>query len=269
MAVCFAAAATCLAVGPRQAMRASLEEWRTLRLSSSARSCSPTPQRSRPFRLVGRGDPIRGYAFLQRAHLQGLQTARRTRRLKPESRVVSLREMTQATASIDGVEARGGGVPPSGGPPSPRLRVLVVYEEGRAGRAAILEAAELAASGAELTVVTLAPQAKPLKCCEGGGAGPYNCAVRDAAAEELRQARALLGSLAKRASFTTLVGTPEPPLAEWSAGQSLDAIILPGHRLERRGGRLARDLRRATRADVRVVRQPRLAPHHARGPGAT
>jgi hypothetical protein len=181
-------------------------------------------------------------------------TGRCTRRLKPESGVVSLREMTQATASIDGVEPRSGGAQPSVGPQSPRLRVLVVYEEGRAGLAAIREAAELAASGAELTVVTLAPQARPLKCCEGGGAGPYNCAVRDAAAEELLQARAFLGSLAIRTSFTTLVGTPEPPLTAWSAGQSFDSIILPGHRLERRGGRRARDLRRATRADVRVVR---------------
>jgi hypothetical protein len=129
----------------------------------------------------------------------------------------------------------------------------VVYEEGRAGAAAMREAAELAASGAELAVVTLAPQAKPLKCCKGGGAGPYNCAVRDAAAEELEQARTLLGSLATRASFTTLVGSPEPPLGKWSAEQSFDTIIVPGHRFARGGGRIARELRRATHAEVRVV----------------
>jgi len=102
-------------------------------------------------------------------------------------------------------------------------------------------------------VVTLAPQARPLKCCKGGGAGPYNCAVRDAAAEELLQARMLLGSLATRACFTTLIGTPEPPLADWSAAQSFDTIIVPRHRLARGGGGLVRELRRATDADVRAV----------------
>lgn len=133
-------------------------------------------------------------------------------------------------------------------------RALVVYREGRAGAAALREGAELAASGAQLVVVTLAPQAKPLKCCKGGGAGPYNCAVRDLAAEELRQARALLGSLAARARFTTLVGSPAPPLGEWSAAQSFDIVILPRGRLEWRGGRLARELRGATNAEIRLAR---------------
>ena len=132
-------------------------------------------------------------------------------------------------------------------------RVLVVYREGRGGAAAVREGAELAASGAELVVVTLAPQAKPMRCCKGGGAGPYNCAIRDVAAEELREARTLLGSLAPRASFKTLLGTPAPPLAEWSAAHSFDIVIVPKARLERGGGRLARELRKRTDADVRVV----------------
>jgi hypothetical protein len=160
----------------------------------------------------------------------------------------------QASASIGGVSAGESFVEPANPPPNSALRVLVVYEEGAAGGAAIREAAELAAFGAQVTVVTLAPQAKPLRCCKGGGAGPYNCAVRDAAAEELSEARALLGPLAMRTRFMTLTGTPEPPLAAWSARQSLDTIIVPGRRLERKGGRRARELRRATGADVRVVR---------------
>ena len=77
-------------------------------------------------------------------------------------------------------------------------------------QAALREGAELAAAGAELSVVTLAPQAKPFKCCGGGGPGPYNCAVRDQAQEELRQAQSLLGSLARRATFTVLAGIPRP-----------------------------------------------------------
>jgi len=153
-----------------------------------------------------------------------------------------------ATSSIGAVD---GGRSATAGP-SPR--VLVVFEAGRAGAAALREAAELAGAGAELSVVTLAPQAKPYKCCGGGGPGPYNCAVRDQAEDELRQARSLLGSLAGRATFTTLVGAPAPPLAEWSAEQAFDVIVLPGHRFTRGGGRRARELRRATPAEVRLVR---------------
>jgi hypothetical protein len=129
----------------------------------------------------------------------------------------------------------------------------VVFREGRGGEAALREGAELAASGAELTVVTLAPQAKPLKCCKGGGAGPYNCAVRAVAEDELRQARRLLGSLADRARYVTLKGTPDPPLAQWSAAQAFDIAIVPRDRLSRGGGRVARELRAATTADVRLV----------------
>jgi hypothetical protein len=133
------------------------------------------------------------------------------------------------------------------------LRALVVYREGRAGAAALRDGAELAASGAELVVVTLAPQAKPFKCCGGGGPGPYNCAVRDLAAEELRHAHALLGPVAERASYATLVGTPAPPVAAWSAEQSFDVIVVPRHRFTRGGGRLARELRKATDAEVRLA----------------
>jgi Universal stress protein family len=139
------------------------------------------------------------------------------------------------------------------GGPGPNTRVLVVFESGRCGEAALREAAERAAAGADLSVVTLAPQAKPLKCCGGGGPGPYNCAVREEAHDELRQARSLLGSVAGRASFTALVGCPEPPLAEWAAERSFELILLPAHRLAPRGGRLARRLRRATAAEVRLV----------------
>jgi hypothetical protein len=129
----------------------------------------------------------------------------------------------------------------------------VVYREGRRGEAALREGAELAAAGAALVVVTLAQQAKPLKCCKGGGAGPYNCAVRDLAADELRQARSLLGSLARRASFTTLTGTPEPRVGDWAAARRFDLVIVPRDRLARGGGRVARQLRAATDADIQLV----------------
>lgn len=134
-------------------------------------------------------------------------------------------------------------------------RVLVVYCEGRHGEAALREGAELVAAGAELTVVTLAPQARPLKCCKGGGAGPYNCAVRDQADDELAQARTLLGTLAAHASFFKLAGTPWPPLAEWAAARSFDVVIVPRHRFARAGGRLARELRAASPAEIRPAGQ--------------
>ncbi len=152
--------------------------------------------------------------------------------------------------------ARAGGVAaqPRTGARGPNARVLVVFQRGRGGAAALREAGELAAAGAELTVVTLAPQAKPLKCCGGGGAGPYNCAVREEAHDELREARSLLGSLAARTTFTTLFGIPAPPLAQWSAEHAFDVILLPAQRLARGGGALARELRRGTRAEVGPVR---------------
>jgi hypothetical protein len=133
-------------------------------------------------------------------------------------------------------------------------RVLVVFEPGRSGAAALREAAELAEAGSELSVVTLAPQARPLRCCGGGGAGPYNCAVRGEAETELRQAREDLGSARGRATFTVLVGCPEPPLTAWVAEHAFNLVLLPLHRLTLGGNRLARSLRRATEADVRLVR---------------
>jgi len=91
------------------------------------------------------------------------------------------------------------------------LRVLAVYEDGSRGAAVLREAAELAAAGAELWVVTLAPQAKPYRCCGGGGAGPYNCAVRDAAAEELLDARRVRRDPAARARARTRRRAPRAP----------------------------------------------------------
>ena len=132
-------------------------------------------------------------------------------------------------------------------------RVLVVFESGHRGEAALRAGAELAEAGRELSVVTLAPQAKPLRCCGGGGAGPYNCAVRAQADEELSEARDLLGAGPKPAMLTVLLGHPDPPLVAWIGEHAFDIVVLPSRRLTLRGGRLARCLRRATEADVRLV----------------
>src|SRR5450759_4211770 len=58
-------------------------------------------------------------------------------------------------------------------------RVAVVFERGGAGTAALREAAELANAGSELSVVTLAPQARPAIWGRAGGEGPYNIAIRE------------------------------------------------------------------------------------------
>jgi len=132
--------------------------------------------------------------------------------------------------------------------------VLAVYEPGPAGEATLREAAELAAAGSELSVVTLAPQAPYSRCCGKGGTGPYNIAVCDEAQLELRQAREILGTTAGRASFTVLVGEPDPPLAAWAQEHAFDLLLLPAHRFTRGGNRNARALRRATSAEVRLIR---------------
>ncbi len=133
------------------------------------------------------------------------------------------------------------------------MRVLAVFEPGGAGEATLREAAELAEAGSELSVVTLAPQERPSRCCGKGGTGPYNIAVREEAECELRQARDVLGAAAGRASFTLLVGCPGPPLAEWAQEHAFDLVLLPSHPFTLGGNRHARVMRRALSAEVRLV----------------
>jgi hypothetical protein len=138
-------------------------------------------------------------------------------------------------------------------PPQASQRVLAVFEPGDAGEATLREAGELAEAGSELSVVTLAPQARPSRCCGKGGTGPYNIAVREEAEIELCQARAILGAAATSASFTVLVGHPTPPLAALAEENAFDLILLPSHPLRRGGNRYAKAMRRATSAEVRLV----------------
>jgi hypothetical protein len=143
---------------------------------------------------------------------------------------------------------RGG--PSSGGPG----RVAVVFERSDAGAAALREGAELANAGRELSVVTLAPQARSPLWGRAGGTGPYNVAMKEEAALELREARDILGSVASRATFDVLVGCPQPPLASFVAQHRVGLVLLPRHRLTPGGNPFARSLRKETSAEVRVVR---------------
>ena len=132
-------------------------------------------------------------------------------------------------------------------------RVAVVYERSSAGAAALREAAELANAGREVSVVTLAPQARPARWGRAGGEGPYNIAVREEAELDLQAAREILGSVAGRATFEMLAGCPQPPLASWVVQHGFGLVLLPRRRLTPGGNPLARSLRKKTSAEVRLV----------------
>jgi len=142
----------------------------------------------------------------------------------------------------------------SSGPGRAPQRVLVLYEPGRAGDAAVDVARALAEEHlANLTIASVVPQAVSGARC-GGSAVDYNRAVRESVAKELDQARRRLGMLAGRAAFKLLIEGADPPLASWSAGLRFDLILLPARRrlLRARRHPAAAALRR-THAEVRIV----------------
>lgn len=152
---------------------------------------------------------------------------------------------TLVEGSVPGSSGSGSG---AGG------RVAVVFERSNAGTAALREAAELANAGRQLSVVTLAPQARPQRWGRAGGEGPYNIAIREEATLELREAREMLGSVASRATFNVLAGCPRPPLASWVAEHGFGLVLLPHQRLTPGGNPFAKSLRKETSAEVRLVR---------------
>src|SRR6478609_2878343 len=134
-------------------------------------------------------------------------------------------------------------------------RVVVLYEPGRTGSAALSLAGRLVGGdGSALTVVTVAPQDTRI-CCGAGSAIDYNRAVCEASAAELRQARELLGPVGNRALFKLLVQGKDPPLAAWIAAGGFGVVLLPARRRPLRSAKhpAADPLRRSTSAKVRVV----------------
>ena len=134
-------------------------------------------------------------------------------------------------------------------------RVVVLYEPGRTGSAALDLARRLVgAAGLGLTVVSVAPQDTRI-CCGTGSAMDYNRAVCDTAEAELLQARKKLGATGERATFKLLVQDKDPPLAAWVAAGDFDVVLLPARRrpLRRSKHPAAEALRRSTRAEVRVI----------------
>ena len=134
-------------------------------------------------------------------------------------------------------------------------RVLVLYEPGRTGSAALDLAGRLVGGdGSALAVVTVAPQDIRI-CCGAGSAIDYNRAVCDAADAELRRARELLGHVGNRALLKLLVQDEDPPLAAWIAAGGFDVVLLPARRRPLRSAKhpAADQLRKSTTAEIRVV----------------
>jgi hypothetical protein len=154
-----------------------------------------------------------------------------------------------AGLGIDLAEGPTEGAPDPGAPG----RVAAIFERSPAGEAALREGAELANTGHLLAVVTLAPQARAARLGLAGGEGPYNVAVRQEATLDLQQARELLGSVAERATFNMLAGCPQPRLAEWVSEHGFGIVLLPRHRFTSGGNFFARNLRRKTTAEIRLV----------------
>jgi hypothetical protein len=135
--------------------------------------------------------------------------------------------------------------------------VAAVFERGEAGEAVLREAAELAGAGREVTVLTLAPQSRSPLWGRASGTGPYNEAVLEEAAIELDEAREILGSVADRAGFEVLSGSPQPPLASWVTEHQVGLVVLPHRRLTPGGNLFAKSLRKKTSAEVRLVKPAR------------
>lgn len=134
-----------------------------------------------------------------------------------------------------------------------KRHVLVLYERGRGGTAALAEGAALAASSAAvLTVVTLAPQDTSPGCTVYGDA--YNAGVRDQASAELSEARRLLIARGARARYERLVEGRDPPFEKWVAAGAFDLVLLPARRLPFGPPRkIARRLRRSGGCEVHIA----------------
>ena len=125
--------------------------------------------------------------------------------------------------------------------------VLVVFRGQASGRRALAAAAGL---GVPLTVVTLAPRERPIRC--GGHTGALDEAISDAALRELSSARALLGRRALGDRFVVLGTRGDGDLAAWARAAGLRRALI-GARRAAFGVRLRDGVARAlARAGVEV-----------------
>ncbi len=139
-------------------------------------------------------------------------------------------------------------------PPRPAKRILVLFEPGRAGEAAVELARDLASrEPSTVTVVGVAPQAPVMRGCLPS-ARDYNATVREAVARDLQRAEELLWVIGSRAESRLLVEGRDPPLEGLVSDGGYDLVLLPTrHRLLRPGHPAAARLRRAGGAEIRIV----------------
>ena len=152
-------------------------------------------------------------------------------------------------------------------------RILILYEQSRAGTAAIDLARELAEKdGASLTVVGIAPQA-PSGPRGGNSAVEYNAAVADSVAHDLEEARHRLAQAAERAAFVLLVDGADQTLEQLARSGGFDLVLLPAHRrpFRKSGHPAAFELSGVPGAEIRIVErasQPPPQPQPPRPAGA-
>jgi hypothetical protein len=142
-----------------------------------------------------------------------------------------------------------------------RKRVLLLFEPGRGGIAALAQAHELVvADRVELTVVSVAPQAPSGSRC-GNSALEYNDMVAESVAADLDHARAQLAELGIAADYELLIENA-PPLDRYVAEGGYELVLLPARRrlLRAPGHPAAGRLRRLDGVDVQVVERPPRAP---------
>jgi len=147
----------------------------------------------------------------------------------------------------------------------------VLYEQSRAGSAAIDLARELAERGdAMLTVAAVAPQAPSGPRC-GNSAAQFNEVVAESVEQDLAHARHYLGPAAERASFVLLIEGGEPSLAQFASERGFDLVLLPARwRLLRSGAHHpeAARLKVTAGAEIRIVEPARWRRSPRFGDGA-
>ena len=151
-------------------------------------------------------------------------------------------------------------------------RILVVYEQSRAGAAAIDLAREFAdREDAVLTVAAVAPHAPSGPRC-GNSAVEFNEVVADSVRRDLDDARHYLGPAAERATFVLLSEGAEPSLAQFASERGFDLVLLPARRRLLRSGAHhpeAARLKITAGAEIRIVEPAsrRRSPRHDDGAG--
>jgi nucleotide-binding universal stress UspA family protein len=134
-------------------------------------------------------------------------------------------------------------------------RVLVLYEQSRAGAAAIDVARDLAElDKATVTVVGVAPQAPSGPRC-GNSALDYNEAVAESVVHDLERARERLGEWAAHAHFRLLIEGAEPSFAQFASKGAFDLVLLPARRRLLRAAHHpeASRLKQIAGAEIRIV----------------